>query len=112
MGARVRRHFTSTLPGSNSRAIWALALFVAVQCADAIQTFSGMTQFGTAVEANPILAFYATAFGASTALIAAKAVAIVGGATLHVLAQHVILAALTVACVFAAIIPWALVLNW
>ena len=112
MGARVRGLFTLTLPGSNSRAIWTLALFVAVQCADAIQTISGISQFGPAIEANPILAFYASAFGASTALVGAKTVAIIGGATLHVLSQHLILAALTVACVFGAIVPWAMVLNW
>ena len=112
MGARVREQFTLTLPGSKSRAIWTLALFVAVQCADAIQTISGMHQFGTAVEANPILAFYASLFGASTALIGAKSVAIIGGATLHVFSQHFILTALTVACVYGAIVPWAMVLNW
>jgi hypothetical protein len=112
MGARVRQQFTSTLPGSKSRAIWALALFIAVQCADAVQTFSGMSQFGTAIEANPLLAFYAATFGPSAALVGAKAVAIIGGTTLHVLSQHFILAALTVGCVFGAIIPWALVLNW
>ena len=111
MGARVRRQFTLTLPGSNSRAIWALALFVAVQCADAIQTFSGMSRFGTGIEANPLLAFYAATFGPSTALVGAKAVAIIGGATLHVLSQHFILAVLTVGCVFGAIVPWSLVLN-
>ena len=112
MGARVRGQFTLTLPGSKSRAIWALALFVAVQCADAIQTIGGISQFGTGVEANPILALCASVFGASAALIGAKAVAIVGGATLHVLSQHFILAVLTVACVYGAIVPWAMVLNW
>jgi hypothetical protein len=38
-------------------------------------------------------------------------VAIIGGTTLHVLSQHLILAALTVACVFGAIVPWAMVLS-
>jgi len=65
----MRGLFTSTLPGSQSRAIWTLALFVAVQCADAIQTISGISQFGPAVEANPLLAFYASVFGASATLI-------------------------------------------
>ena len=108
----MRGLFTSTLPGSQSRAIWTLALFVAVQCADAIQTISGISQFGPAIEANPILSFYASVFGAGAALVGAKAVAIIGGVTLHALSQHFILAVLTVACVYGAIVPWAMVLNW
>jgi hypothetical protein len=51
-------------------------------------------------------------FGASVALAGAKAIAIIGGTTLHVLSQHLILAALTVACVFGAIVPWAMVLSF
>jgi hypothetical protein len=112
MSARVRTQFTLTLPGSRSRAIWTLGLFIAVQFADAVLTVTGISRFGPAVEANPLLSFCATAFGVGAALVGAKTVAIVGGATLHVLSQHFILAALTVACVFAAIVPWAMVLSW
>jgi hypothetical protein len=112
MSARVRTQFTLTLPGSRSRAIWTLGLFIAVQFADAVLTVTGISRFGPAVEANPLLSFCATAFGVGAAMVGAKTVAIVGGATLHVLSQHFILAALTVACVFAAIVPWALVLSW
>jgi hypothetical protein len=112
MTARVRTQFALTLPGSRSRAIWTLGLFIAVQFADAVLTVTGISRFGPAVEANPLLSFCATAFGVGAALVGAKTVAIVGGATLHVLSQHFILAALTVACVFAAIVPWAMVLSW
>jgi hypothetical protein len=112
MGERVRTQFTLTLPGSKSRAIWALGLFIAVQCADAVQTVIGISRFGPGIEANPLLSLCATVFGAGAALVGAKVVAIVGGATLHVLSQHFILAALTVACVFGAVIPWAMVLSW
>ena len=112
MGERVRTQFTLTLPGSRSRAIWTLGLFVAVQFADAVLTVTGISRFGPGIEANPILSFCAAAFGVSAALVGAKTVAIIGGATLHILSQHFILAALTVACVFGAIVPWALVLSW
>ena len=112
MAQRVRTSFMLTLPGSKSRAIWALGLFVAVQFADAIQTFSGILRFGPGIEANPVLAFCAAIVGPSIALAGAKAVAIAGGATLHLFSQHLILAALTVACVFGAVVPWAMVLNW
>jgi hypothetical protein len=84
---------------------------VAVQLADGAQTYAGILRFGPAIEANPILALFAGLFGASSALVLAKSVAIIGGATLHVLSQHLILTALTVACVFGAIVPWALVLS-
>jgi hypothetical protein len=111
MAERVRTSFSLRLPGSNCHAFWALLLFVAVQVADGAQTYMGMVRFGTGVEANPLLAVCAAMFGASSALLVAKSVAIVGGATLHVLSQHLILATLTVACVFGAILPWALVLG-
>jgi hypothetical protein len=109
---RVRSSFTLTLPGSNCRAFWALLLFVAVQLADGALTYMGILRFGLSIEANPILSFSAAVFGTSSALVVAKTVAIIGGATLHVFSQHVVLAALTVACVFGAIVPWAMVLSW
>jgi hypothetical protein len=112
MAAWVWRSFTVTLPGSKCHAFWALLLFVAVQFADGAQTYMGMMRFGPAIEANPILAFLAASFGASVALASAKAVAIAGGAVLHLLSQHLVLAALTVACVFGAIVPWAMVLSY
>lgn len=112
MNRRVRTLFNLTLPGSKSRAVWAFGLFVAVQFADAVQTASGISRFGPAIEANPILSFYIAAFGASAALIGAKTVAVMGGATLFVCSHHFILVVLTVACVFGAIVPWALVQSW
>jgi hypothetical protein len=111
MAERVRTSFTLTLPGSNCRAYWALLLFVAVQIADGAQTYLGILRFGPGIEANPIVASCAAVFGASAALALAKSVAIIGGTTLHVLSQHLVLVALTVACVFGAIVPWALVLG-
>ena len=108
MAERVRSSFTLTLPGSQSRAIWALVLFVAVQFADAIQTVIGISAVRAGASKRTRSSRSAAAvFGASTALVVAKTVAIIGGATLHVFSQHFILAALTVACVFGAIVPWA-----
>ena len=98
----MRSSFSLTLPGSQSRAFWTLLLFVAVQLADGALTYMGILRFGPAIEANPLLSFCAAVFGASSALVVAKSVAIIGGATLHVFSQHFVLAALTVACVFGA----------
>ena len=103
--------FTPALPGSHTRAIWIFALFIAVQLADAAQTAYGISRFGPAIEANPILSFCIAAFGAGAALVGAKMVAIVGGAALHVCSYHFVLVALTVAYVFGAVVPWAVVLG-
>ena len=43
--------------------------------------------------------------------VSAKMVAVVGGAALHACSYHFILVALTVAYVFGAVVPWAVVLS-
>jgi hypothetical protein len=83
----------------------------AVQFADAAQTVYGISRFGPAIEANPILSMCIAAFGAGTALFGAKMVAVIGGAALHVCSYHFVLVVLTVAYVFGAVVPWALVLG-
>jgi hypothetical protein len=105
------RPLTSTLPDSQSRAVWALGLFVAVQFADAVQTYSGISRFGPAVEGNPILCFFITACGTSVTLIGAKMIAVLGGLVLHTWSYHFALVALTVIYVFGAIVPWAVALG-
>jgi hypothetical protein len=102
---------TLVLPGCRTRAVWAFALFLAVQLADAAQTVYGISRFGPAIEANPILSFCIAAFGTGAALVGAKMVAVVGGAALHACSYHFILVALTVAYVFGAVVPWAVVLS-
>lgn len=107
----VRTRVPLTLPGTNCRAVWVFCLFVAVQLADAAQTASGISRFGPAIEANPILAFFVAAVGTSATLVGAKTIAVIGGAALHVCSYYSVLAALTAACVFGAIIPWAMILS-
>ena len=99
------------LPNSNTRAFWALALFVSVQIADGVLTQVGIGRFGTAIEANPILVRSILLLGSVPALCAAKSIAIVAGALLHTYSYHLVLAVLTVAYVFATVLPWALLLN-
>ena len=108
---RLRTLCQLTLPGSDTRAIWAFGLFLAVQLADAAQTMHGISRFGPGIEDNPILSFYVVVFGAGAALTGAKTVAVLGGAALHACSRHFILVALTVACVFGAIVPWAFLLS-
>lgn len=105
------RIFTQRLPDSNTHAFWALALFVSVQIADGILTAVGIGRFGAGIEANPILVRSMMAVGSTPALCAAKSIAIGAGTLLHAYSYHLVLAVLTVAYVFATILPWTLLLN-
>ena len=88
-----------------------LFVFVAVQCTDGWLTAIGIDRFGSAIEANPILAWYVTAFGAGIALVSAKAIAIGCAAALYAQAWHRTLAALTLLYLIFAIIPWMFALH-
>jgi hypothetical protein len=97
----------SRLPGSQTRGIAALALFMSVQVADAVCTANGIARFGPAIEANPLLSFLVGTWGIAGALVSVKIVAMIGGAFLHLKSQDLALSVLTVVYVFGAIVPWA-----
>jgi hypothetical protein len=88
-----------------------LLAFVLVQCADAWLTAIGISRFGSAIEANPILAWYVSAFGAGVALGAAKLMAVGCAFALYFHAFHRTLTALTLLYVVVAIVPWMLALH-
>ena len=94
------------LPGSETRAIALLALFVSVQIADALLTSLGIARFGAGVEANPILRFWVTLFGSAAVLSVAKSSAVASATMLDRWSQYFVLALLTVLYVFVAIVPW------
>jgi hypothetical protein len=98
------------LPGASTRAASLLALYATVQLADAILTATGLTRFGAAAEGNPVAAMFIDTFGLATGLLALKLLAVAAGTLLHVLAQHLTLAVLTVVFVVCAVMPWAWVL--
>jgi hypothetical protein len=106
-----RLSLSKPLPNSRTNALWALGLFVAVQVADGVMTAVGVARFGLGVEANPLLVHSIHTMGTSAALVAAKSVAIVGGAVLHLYSYHLVLALLTVGYVFATLLPWAVLLG-
>jgi hypothetical protein len=110
MATPLREMLVRTLPGSETHAILAFALFAAVQVTDASLTAAGVSRFGVAMEANPLVAFYIDACGLITGLCATKALAITAGAILHASSRYLALVLLTVIFVFAAIVPWALAL--
>ena len=106
--ARFRIH--GPLASPKTSALCALGLFVLVQVADGVLTSIGIARFGLGIEANPLLVRTMAMFGSGTALIGAKTIAIVGGSVLHAYSYHLVLAALTVAYVFATLLPWAILL--
>jgi uncharacterized protein DUF5658 len=106
-----RSPLTAPLPGSNTPAITLLALFTAVQVLDAMLTWTGVLRFGTAIEANPLLAASFAHFGAGATLGAAKLFAIACALVLHLRSHYLILSVLTVLYVFGAIVPWSWMLS-
>ena len=111
MARRLEGLIKARLPHSNTRAFWAVALFAAVQCADAVQTILGIERFGPSIEANPILSFYFSSFGPYATLIGAKSIAIVAAFALYLYARYLAIVLLTIAVVFTALVPWAFVLS-
>jgi hypothetical protein len=81
-------------------------VFALVQLADGLLTYFGIIAFGTSIEANPLIEWSAAAFGAGTALIGAKTVAVLCAMVLHLTACHYTMGALTIAYLVTAIWPW------
>jgi hypothetical protein len=102
--APLRRRQLSTLD-----ALW--LTFVAVQILDGVLTYIGVRTFGLGIEANPVVAWYAEAFGAAAGLAAAKLFAIACASVLYVTSRGRTVAVLTVLYLAFAIVPWAHVLH-
>jgi len=81
-------------------------VFALVQLADGLLTYFGIIAFGTSIEANPLIEWSVAAFGAGTALVGAKTVAVACAMVLHLTARHYIMGALTIAYLITAIWPW------
>lgn len=87
-----------------------LALFAAIQVADGALTAQGIAQFGPHAEGNPLIKILAEGAGFGGALIISKAFAVFCATVLHLKARHLALAALTLAYVVGAIVPWTYLL--
>lgn len=85
--------------------------FVAVQALDGVLTYIGLRTFGLGIEANPVVAWYAGAFGPAAGLLAAKLFAVACASILYVTARHRTVAVLTLLYLAFAIAPWAHVLH-
>ena len=99
----------ATVPVSRSRSRAGdiiFLVFAVVQIADGWMTYQGIRVYGPGIEANPLIVWYASIFGAAAALTGAKALAVMCGVILHLLARHVAIAFLTITYVIAALWPW------
>lgn len=84
--------------------------FVVVQAGDGLLTYLGMHLYGVTAEANPLIGWYAAAYGITPSVVGAKLFAAICGAVLHTSARHMALVLLTLVYCGAAIWPWTLVL--
>jgi hypothetical protein len=83
-----------------------MLVFVLTQVADGLFTYFGIKMFGAAIEGNPLVAWYVTAYGAGVAVVGAKGLALACGAALHLRAMHRTIGALTIIYLTAAVWPW------
>ena len=83
-----------------------LALFVVLQVADGLMTFSAVRIFGTAAEGNPILETWIQLAGPGAALLGAKGIACGGAVVLYALGRQRILMALTGVLLAYGVLPW------
>ena len=87
-----------------------LVAFLMSQVLDGAFTYVGVTNFGSAIEVNPLMASFMVVAGRGTALASAKLGAAILGIALHLQRVHGIVAALTGLYVAMAIVPWAALL--
>jgi Domain of unknown function (DUF5658) len=99
----------ASLAGVIKRSLFGKAImfvFVLTQVADGLFTYFGIKMFGAAIEGNPLVAWYVTAYGAGVAVVGAKGLALACGAALHLRAMHRTIGALTIIYLTAAVWPW------
>jgi hypothetical protein len=94
---------------SKAELVW--LAFVTVQALDGIMSYVGVNTFGTWIEANPLVAWYATTLGPAVAFTAVKLFAIACGTMLYLMARHRTVAALTLFYLAFAVVPWVHVLG-
>ena len=87
-----------------------IVAFIIAQVLDGVLTYVGIATFGPSAEANPVVAWYVTTFGAVVGLAAVKGMAIACAAALHLNARHFTLGGLTLLYIAAAVVPWTRIL--
>jgi hypothetical protein len=107
------RHFSGLL----APIAWAseghltLAVFLVLQAADGLITYSAVSLIGTSAEGNLLISTWMDLVGAGPALLGAKLVACGGGVVLYTCGVHRVLTGLTALYAFGAVGPWLCVLS-
>lgn len=101
-----------SLSKTQTPAAWVLVIFAAMQLADGVMTAAGAAQFGTSIEANPLLVFLFGVVGTGATIVAMKLFAILCATLLHLREHYSALAILTLVYLFAAIVPWTVILTF
>jgi hypothetical protein len=94
-----------------SKAEFVWVAFVVVQALDGAMSYIGVRTFGSWIEANPLVAWYAATFGPAIAFTAVKLFAVACGTMLYLMARHRTVAALTLFYLAFAVAPWVHVLG-
>ncbi len=87
-----------------------ILVFLVAQALDGVLTYVGVAQFGTVIEANPVVAALMGVIGQGPALASVKLVAASLGIALHLGRVHRVLAVLTAFYVVGSVVPWAALL--
>jgi hypothetical protein len=86
-------------------------LFVVVQALDGVLSYVGVRTIGPWIEANPLVAWYASLYGPAVAFLGAKLFAVACGTVLYAMSRHRTLALLTIIYVLFAVGPWIQLLR-
>jgi len=84
--------------------------FLLVQCIDGVFTYLGVTIWGPAIEANPLVSSAVAVLGLLTGLATVKLFAVSLGILLHLRRVHMLVAMLNAIYLAVAIVPWAALL--
>jgi hypothetical protein len=102
------------LKASKSTRSWfgnvAFLAFALAQACDGICTYLGIMSYGVGIEGNPLVAWYAAAFGIGVSVVAVKLFAVACGAVLHLNAMHRTVGSLSIVYAIVAVWPWTRVL--
>lgn len=85
--------------------------FVVVQALDGMLSYVGVRTIGPWIEANPLVAWYASLYGPATAFVGAKLFAVACGTVLYAMSRHRTLALLTLIYLLFAVGPWIQLLR-
>jgi hypothetical protein len=80
--------------------------FLLVQCLDGVFTYLGVSIWGPAIEANPLISSAMAGAGIAVGIGGAKMIAVAFGIMLHLRRIHALVALLTALYFTAAILPW------